>query len=74
MLKEKISPIKKTELFTQKIVTKLSKMWVRDPGSGKNLSRIQGSKRHRIRIRNTDNQHLKRPNSIEIQYQIFRPV
>jgi hypothetical protein len=31
------------ELFTQKIVTKLSKIWVKDPGS-----RIQGSKRHRI--------------------------
>ena len=28
------------ELFTQKIVTKLSKIWVRDPGSGKNLFRI----------------------------------
>jgi hypothetical protein len=28
------------ELFTQRIVTKLSKIWVRDPGSGKNLSRI----------------------------------
>jgi hypothetical protein len=26
---------------------------IRDQGSGKNLSRIQGSKRHRIRIRNT---------------------
>jgi hypothetical protein len=43
------------ELFPQKIVTKLSKVWVWDPGSGKNLfrisdpgSRIQGSKRHRI--------------------------
>ncbi len=41
------------ELFTQKIVTKLSKVWVwdpgiRDPGSGKNLFRIQGLKRHRI--------------------------
>ncbi len=36
------------ELFTQKIVTKLSKIWVWDPGSGKNLSLIQGSKRHRI--------------------------
>jgi hypothetical protein len=36
------------ELFTQKIVTKLSKIWVWDPGS-----RLQGSKRHRIRIRNT---------------------
>jgi hypothetical protein len=36
------------ELFTQKIVTKLSKIWVWDPRSGKNLSRIQGSKRHQI--------------------------
>ncbi len=31
------------ELFTQKIVTKLSKIWVWDSGS-----RIQGSKMHRI--------------------------
>ena len=29
------------ELFAQKIVTKLSKVWVWDPGSGKNLFRIQ---------------------------------
>ncbi len=43
------------ELFTQKIVKKLSKIWVWDPGSEtrKKLipdpgSRIQGSKRHRI--------------------------
>jgi hypothetical protein len=50
------------ELFTQKIVTKLSKVWVWDPGSGirdpgsgirkKSIpdpgARIQGSKRHRI--------------------------
>jgi hypothetical protein len=43
------------ELFTQKTVTKLSKVWVCDPRSGirKKLipdpgSRIQGSKRHRI--------------------------
>ncbi len=28
------------ELFTQKIVTKLSKIWVWDPGSGKHLFRI----------------------------------
>jgi hypothetical protein len=28
------------ELFTQKIVTKLSKIWVWDPGSEKNLFRI----------------------------------
>jgi hypothetical protein len=43
------------ELFTQKIVTKLSKIWVWDPGSEiqdpektYSGSRIQGSKRHRI--------------------------
>jgi hypothetical protein len=28
------------ELFTQKIVTKRSKIWIWDPGSGKNLFRI----------------------------------
>jgi hypothetical protein len=43
--------------LTQKIVTKLSKIWVWDPGSGKTYSesRIQGSKGtgSRIRIRNT---------------------
>ncbi len=43
------------EVLTQKIFNMLSNIWVwdpgsgiRDPGSGKNLSRIQGSKRHRI--------------------------
>ncbi len=43
------------ELFTQKIVTKLSKIWILDPGSEirdpektYSGSRIQGSKRHRI--------------------------
>jgi hypothetical protein len=38
------------ELFNKKIVTKLSKIWVWDPGpgSGKNLFRIPGSKKHRI--------------------------
>jgi hypothetical protein len=43
------------ELFTQKIVTKLSKIWIWDPRSGirdpektYSGSRIQGSKRHRI--------------------------
>jgi hypothetical protein len=48
------------ELFTQKIVTKLSKVWVWDPGSGKNLFRIPdpGVKKapdpgSLIRIRNT---------------------
>ncbi len=54
------------ELFAQKIVTNLSKVWVWDPRSGiwkKPIpdpektypgSRIQGSKRPRIRIRNTE--------------------
>jgi hypothetical protein len=43
------------ELFTQKIVTKLSKTWVWDPRSGirkkpipDSGSRMQGSKKHRI--------------------------
>ncbi len=52
------------ELFTQKIVNKLSKIWVWDPESEirdpeKTYSRswIQGSKRHRIRIRNTALKH-----------------
>ncbi len=44
--------------FTQKIVTKLSKIWVWDPGSGKNLFRIQESKRHRIP--DPDPQHWSR--------------
>ncbi len=39
---------KKRGQFTQKIVPKLSKIWVWDPGSGKNLFRIQESKRHWI--------------------------
>jgi hypothetical protein len=46
--------------FYPKIVTRLSKIWVWDPGSGKNLSRIpdQGQKGtgSRIRIRNTDSE------------------
>jgi hypothetical protein len=33
------------ELFIQKIVTKLSKIWVWNPGSGKNLSQIPDQKR-----------------------------
>jgi hypothetical protein len=33
--------------YPKKIVTKLSEIWVGDPGSGKNLSRILGSKRQR---------------------------
>ncbi len=48
------------EVFTQKIVTKLSKIWVWDTGSGKKTyygSRIQGSKRHRIPY--SDPQHWR---------------
>jgi hypothetical protein len=56
------------ELFTQKIVTKLSKIWVRDPGSeiwdpgsGKNLFRIpdlgsRGQKGTGSRIQDPDSQ------------------
>jgi hypothetical protein len=42
MLKKKIWPNfpRIIEVFTQKIVTKPSKIWVWDPGSGKNLFRI----------------------------------
>jgi hypothetical protein len=42
VLKKKIRPNfqRIIELFTQKIVTKLSKIWIWDPGSGKNLYRI----------------------------------
>jgi hypothetical protein len=42
MLKKKIwANFKRNiELLTQKIVSKLSKIWVWDPGSGKNLFRI----------------------------------
>ncbi len=50
------------ELFTQKIVNKLSKIWIWDPGSDirdpektYSGSRIQGSKRHRIPV--PDPQH-----------------
>jgi hypothetical protein len=48
------------ELFTQKIVTKLSKIWVWDPGSGKNLFRIRdpGSRGQKgTGSRNPDPQH-----------------
>jgi hypothetical protein len=46
------------DLFTQIIVTKLSKIWVWDPRSGIRKKPIldpgsRGQKRHRIRIRNT---------------------
>jgi hypothetical protein len=58
------------ELFTQKFVTKLSKIWVRDPGSGKTLfRRIQGQKGTGSRIldpypqdRNTDEKLLNSRN------------
>jgi hypothetical protein len=56
------------ELFTQKIVTKLSKLWVWDPGSEirdpektYSGSRIQGSKRYRIP--DPDPQHCLDPGS-----------
>ncbi len=52
MLKKKCGPILKffLELLPQIIVTKLSEIWVWDPGSGTKLFqiRIQRSKRHRI--------------------------
>jgi hypothetical protein len=57
MLKKKIWPNfpRIIEVFTQKIVTKPSKIWVwdprseiRDPEKTYSGSRIQGSKRHRI--------------------------
>ncbi len=63
MLKEKIwaNFQRIIELFTQKIVTKFSKIWVWDPGSGENLFRIRGPGSRgqkgtgsRIRIRNID--------------------
>ncbi len=60
MLKKKIWPIfqRIIELFTPKIVTKLSKICVWDPRSGIRKKPIpdpgsRGQKRHRIRIRNT---------------------
>ncbi len=60
------------ELFTQKTVTKLSKIWVRDPGSKirdpektYSGSRIQGSKRHRIP--DPDPQHC-----LEVEYECMK--
>ncbi len=62
MLKKKIwaNFLSIIELFTQKIVSNLSKIWVWDPGPGKNLIRIpdpgsrgQKGTGSRIRIRNT---------------------
>jgi hypothetical protein len=53
------------EVFTQKIVTKLSKIWVWDPGSGKNLFRIpnpgfRGQKSIGSWIPDPDPQHWKK--------------
>ncbi len=42
------------ELSTQKIVTQLSKIWIRDPGSGKNPIPDPGVKSTGSQIRNTD--------------------
>jgi hypothetical protein len=62
MLKKKIWPNfpRIIEVFTQKIVTKPSKIWVWDPGSGKNLFwipdpgvKMAPDPRSWIRIRNT---------------------
>ncbi len=66
-----------TELFTQKIVTKLSKIWLWDPGSEirdpektYSGSRIQGSKRHRIL--DPDPQHwLKTKAKLEPSYPLW---
>ncbi len=44
-------------LFTQKIFIKLSKLWVWDPGSGKNLSRTPCQKATGIRIRIRNAEH-----------------
>ncbi len=44
-------------LFTQKIVTKLSKIWVWDPGSGKNLFRIPDQGVKKAPDPGTDPQH-----------------
>ncbi len=62
------------ELFAQKIVTKLSKVWVWDPGPGKNLFRIPdpGVKKapdpdpQHCRILNTDPDPLTRLNPDQI--------
>jgi hypothetical protein len=47
------------ELFTKNWSKKLLKIWSWDPGSGKNLSRIQGSKSTQSRIPDPDPQHCK---------------
>jgi hypothetical protein len=59
MLKKKIwaNFQKIIELFTQKIVTKLLKIWLWDPGSGKNLFRIPDPQVRRHQIPDPDPQH-----------------
>jgi hypothetical protein len=51
------------ELFTQKIVTKLSKIWVWDPGSGKTYSgsRIPDLGVKKARIPDPDPRHCRYP-------------
>jgi hypothetical protein len=80
MLKKKsLANFKKIiELFTQKIVTKLSKIWVRDPGSEirdpektYSGSRIQGSKRHRIPDAGSGSATLRCSGSIQKIYVSF---
>jgi hypothetical protein len=62
------------ELFTQKIVTKLSKIWLWDPGSEirdpektYSGSRDQKGTGSRIRIRNTDGSMRKKQNLVCIK-------
>jgi hypothetical protein len=52
---------KRIELFTQKVVTKLSKIWALDPGSGKNPIPDPGSRGQKgtaSRIPDPDRQHF----------------
>ncbi len=67
------------ELFTQKIVKKLLKIWSWDPGSGKNPFRIPdpGVKKHPIpdpgsRIPDPDPQHCFRTRNFILKYFQFR--
>jgi hypothetical protein len=43
---------------------------IRDPSSGKNPSRIQGVKKHRIRIRNTASTTVKLCNKKNLRNQV----
>ncbi len=60
--RKKCGPIFNYRTFAQKIATKLSKIWVWYTGSGIRKKPVpdpgsRGSKRHRIRIRNTVNKY-----------------